>query len=281
MPTGQEYITSGKSGTCLTRLDKGTKLVKPWSVKIFPGAREASIFPTPDPDAVLRRELRRRERERQAVEGRCTPKQVSEDDGNETRCTRAERRAATQMRRYCKANKLFRLATLTFACQTHDWGEVMLAVGDFRRQFRLCYGDRPMAIVIEAHKSGAFHVHVGMPCYVLKARLEEMWRRRGFVDIRMLGDRYQAGDIELMAAKVAGYLAGYVKKFSSTPRPPGCHRYEVTQGFQPESELSEVEGEGEAFVTAIAAFGGELPSFVWSSDSVEDWPGPPVRVGFW
>jgi hypothetical protein len=27
--------------------------------------------------------------------------------------------------------------------------------------------------------------------------------------------------------------------------------------------------------------GGETPSFVWSSSSVDDWQGPPVEVAFW
>ncbi len=190
----------------------------------------------------------------------------------------AAARAKGHVRRYCKSNGLFRLLTLTYAVQTDDGGQVVRDVHAFVRRVRAeVWGGRarPYCWVPERHQSGMLHVHIALPGYVSKSTLARLWGH-GFVDVRML-----RGPEREVTSKVAGYLAKYVTKTYSDQGLSGRHRYDVARGFQPAAEVFPADSEGDAWALLVAAEGGSLPVFVWSSDSVEGWHGGPVRVAYW
>lgn len=150
----------------------------------------------------------------------------------------AARRARSSVRRYCAANRLNRLGTLTYrGAGCHDPRELRDHVGGFFRQLRTDLGGRPLAHlwVAEWHKTGhGLHVHFAVGRYVQRQRIESAWGR-GFVHIKHLG-YLPTGSGALAEARLAArYLAKYVSKTfdDDARRPPGMHRYEPAQGFQP------------------------------------------------
>jgi hypothetical protein len=205
---------------------------------------------------------------------------VADPDANRLR---AERRARVMVRRYCAANGIDRLATLTFAppfCK--DPVELRAHVSRFVRRLRCERGQKFAYVwVPELHKDGErFHVHMGLGEYIAKARLGELWGH-GFVDIRLIRSRETASAGSDHARQAARYLSKYVGKAFDAGEAIGCHRYEVAQGFQPSKDTRVFDSEAEARAWASTMMGGDTPSFVWSSSSVEDWQGPPVKVAFW
>jgi hypothetical protein len=138
-----------------------------------------------------------------------------------------------------------------------------------------------VAIPEQGTKKGRWHCEIALGLRVPHKVLQELWGH-GWVWVHRYSDRHKTGDEVENARKVAGYLSKYVAKaVLETARQPGEHRYEVAQGFQPETGIYDVEDLAEGLAVAIAFFGGELPGFVWSSADVEDFPGLPVRCGFW
>lgn len=253
----------------LTSLDIGTKLVPPCSVRVFPTAREASWYVRPS--------LRAGGKPGRPAEPR--PEACGRQDD------RASRRAAAQLRRYCKANRLSRHLTVTFdpAHEAHNRGEVLRAVALFRRKLFEHYGERfPFVGVPEqGGKNKRWHCEVALGRYVPQPLLESLWGN-GFVNVVRYTDRHKTSDEVAVAAKVAGYLSKYVAKaLLETERQPGDHRYEVAQGFQPDSEVYDVEDLDEGYRVAVGCFGGELPAWRWSSADVPTFEGLPVRCGYW
>lgn len=245
----------------------GTKLVVDhtpvygWKVTAYPDAGEA----------VLSFLNGRRKAER--VEG-CGDPQANRD--------RAERRARTMVRRFCAANGIDRLASLTFAppfCT--DPHELRCHMSRFFRRTRAAL-DRPFPYlwVPELHKDGErFHAHVGFADYIPKAQLAELWGH-GFVDIRRIRVRGASSRTE-HSRKAAGYLSKYVGKAFDRHDVFGRHRYECAQGFQPRTVEYLGATHDEAMAFATEQLGGSAPSYVWSSDEVDDWKGSPTKVGFW
>ncbi|MGH7735462.1 MAG: rolling circle replication-associated protein [Gemmatimonadales bacterium] len=81
----------------------------------------------------------------------------------------AARRARGKVRRYCAANRLNRLGTLTYGGEgNHDPAELRADVGGFFRRLRGSLGERfPYLWVPEWHKSGhGLHVHFAVGRYV-------------------------------------------------------------------------------------------------------------------
>jgi hypothetical protein len=249
-------------------LDKGTKLVV-WHVKVFPEAGEAVIhFSGPEVER--------------------------EDPGPATdpeECRRkAAARARTKTRRYCKANALFRLATLTYAIEAVDRAQVRADVRAFIKRLRAeCFDGELFAyvwVIEKGEKNGRLHLHLGIPKYVAHADLARIWGK-GFVFIQKLGQKDRCSARE-MSVRAASYLSKYVGKSveDTDGREAGEHRYEVGQGFQPAEEATWFPGTSAGEVCArlwsVYRMGGEVPSFVWSSDQLgEAWRAPPVRVLFW
>jgi hypothetical protein len=301
------------------RLDIATKLSgeadgllreAQWRQTIYPGAGEVVLWcPMPErpevevhgEDALIARSEVTGTLDRPELE-------AEEEAAKSAKAAASARaRARTKVRRYCKANRLDRLFTLTYERGETDPDVVAQDVRRFFIALRATTGRLPYLWVRERHKSGALHVHfaldrplavrcgncngrkglhvrrIGGPC------LRCTWGL-GFVDARRL--KVTTGRQATVAA--AAYLAKYVGKAydddesgarSEAEGSAGRnrHRYEVGQGFKPVRVEAEVIGpEGDVLeVLAGVYFGGRQPLFVWSSDVLgEEWEAPPVRVAF-
>ena len=191
----------------------------------------------------------------------------------------AARRARGKVRRYCAANRLNRLGTLTYAgAGCHDLDRLVADVGRFFRQLRAGLGGKPFAYVWvpEWHKTGhGLHVHFAVGRYIKRSLIEDAWGH-GFVHIKLLGDLPVGSGSLGEARKAAGYLSKYVGKAFTDDRLPGRNRYDVAQGFQPKITPVWGTSRAEAIREASDRMGGRAPSYVWSSDRTDGWQGPPA-----
>ncbi|WP_426118654.1 rolling circle replication-associated protein [Kocuria sp. LHG3120] len=192
----------------------------------------------------------------------------------------AARRARAKLRRYCAANRLNRLGTLTYGePRCSDPRELRAHVGLFFRDLRAELGGDPLPYVWvpELHKDGVhFHVHFAIGRYVAQPRLKAIWGR-GFVHIKRLGSG-PIGSGALGEARIASrYLSKYVGKTFDDPtvRVPGMHRYEVAQGFQPKM-MPFFGPTSESVIEQASAVFGAAPAVRWNSDEVEQWAGAPA-----
>jgi len=183
----------------------------------------------------------------------------------ERSASEAARRARGQVRRYCAANRLNRLGTLTYGPPFCRDAEVVREhVGAFFRRLRGKAGRRRAYLwVPELHADGErYHVHFAVGVYVPRRWIVEAWPH-GLVHIKLLGD-LPIGSGTLGEARLAArYLGKYVGK-ALDRGPAGLHRYEVAQGFQPRavrlvgSTLEDVLGQASALM-------GYEPERVWDS----------------
>jgi hypothetical protein len=195
----------------------------------------------------------------------------------------AARRARGKVRRYCAANRLNRLGTLTYAGSgCHDAGDIRSHLAAFFRALRKSLGGRPLPYVwtTEWHKSDhGLHVHFAVGRFVARSLIEDAWGR-GFVHIKLLGDLPVGSGALEEARKAAGYLSKYVGKAFDEARVPGLHRYEVAQRFQP--VVTRLHGRtADEVVDQASGVLGREPVRRWSSDEVRDWRGPPAVWVSW
>lgn len=197
----------------------------------------------------------------------------------------AGRRARASLRRYCSANRLNRLGTLTYKGQgCHDQVQVRQDLSAFFRDLRdVAGGDAfPYVWVPEWHKSGhGLHVHFAVGRFIPQRLIRDAWGH-GFVSIKLIGDLPVGSGVLSEARRAAGYLSKYVAKTFSegTDRLPGRHRYDVAQGFQP-TKIS-VHGRSPDHVLDQASeIFGMQPAHQWSSSEVDDWAGPPAIWAQW
>lgn len=194
----------------------------------------------------------------------------------------ASRRARGKVRRYCAANGLNRLGTLTYSgAGNHDPGRLRTDVAGFFRSLRGRLGEPfPYLWVPEWHPGGhGLHVHFGVGRYVHRSWIEESWGR-GFVHIKLLGD-LSAGSTRLDEARVAArYLGKYAGKDLVSGRTAGLHRYEVAQGFQPQATAIKGRSADEVLGLASAHMGRE-PTYVWQSWNEPQWFGPSAIWASW
>lgn len=195
----------------------------------------------------------------------------------------AGRRARTKVRRYCAANKLNRLATLTYAGEgCFDHGELRTDVAGFFRELRAGLGGRslPYLWVPEWHPGGhGLHLHFAVGRFVKRSLIEGVWGR-GRTHIKMIGD-LPVGSGALEEARIAArYLAPYIAKNVADERVPRLHRYEVAQGFQPERMPLKGISEEDVLAQACEIMGGQ-PSASWNSSQVEGWKAPPSYWHAW
>jgi hypothetical protein len=166
------------------------------------------------------------------------------------------------VRRYCAANRLNRLGTLTYrGAGCHDPEKVRVHLGEFFRSLRSSLGGKPLPYlwVPEWHQTG----------HGLRSLIEQAWEH-GFVHIKLLGD-LPVGSGALSEARVAaGYLSKYVAKTFTDPgaRVLGLHRYDVAQGFRPRVVALQGRTAEDVLEAASAELGGEIPAVEWSSASV-------------
>ena len=196
----------------------------------------------------------------------------------------AARRARGRLRRYCAANGLTRLGTLTYGppfCK--DPAEVRQHAGVFFRNLRVSLGGRalPYAWVPELHSDGErFHLHFAVGRFVKRSLIEEAWGR-GWVNIKLLSDLPVGSTGLAESRKAAGYLSKYVAKSFADHRIQHRHRYDVAQGFQPERVQVWGRTSHDVLSQASDLLGRRGPERVWLSDEQEDWKGPPAVWAQW
>lgn len=230
-----------------------------WSLSLYPQAGEAGGC------LVVRR--------RSVSSGRRPDPERSRDEGN--------RRARGKLRRFCAANRLTRLVTLTYAGEgCFDPYAFRAHVAEFFRGLRGEIGERfAYAWVPEWHPGGhGLHAHVAVGRFVPRGMVEEVWGR-GFIKIKLIGDLPVGSGALQEARVVGGYLAKYVSKDFGAPRIEGLHRYEVAQRFQPERILVYGLSAEDAIERASRCMGA-APSYVWLSPR-EGWRGPPACWARW
>lgn len=210
----------------------------------------------------------------------------------------AGRRARAKLRRYCAANGLNRLGTLTYgpvdpgsrtyvnevAVRCADPVQARQDVGEFFRRLREATGrDRlPYVWVPELHKDRVnLHVHVAVGRFVPRSVIADAWGR-GHVHIKLLNGMPVGSGPREEARRAAGYLSKYVAKTFDDPttRVLGLHRYDVAQGFQPEKVTIRGRSIDDVLDQASTAMDGEPERFWWSGD-VADWDRPPAVWAQW
>lgn len=195
----------------------------------------------------------------------------------------AARRARGKVRRYCAANRLNRLGTLTYRGRgCHDPAVLRSDVGAFFRRLRADVGEPfPYLWVPEWHASGhGLHVHFAVGRFIGVRAIERAWGH-GFVHIKLLGN-LPVGSGTLGEARLAArYLSKYLAKdLDARGQPAGSHRYEVGEGFQPRTvgldgtSADEVLGWAETVMGAPSAR-------VWRSRDEPEWAGPPAVWASW
>ena len=197
--------------------------------------------------------------------------------------TDAARRARRKVRRYCAANRLNRLGTLTYAGSgNHSPAALRVDLADFFRRLRGSVGEPfPYLWAPEWHPGGhGLHAHFAVGRWIGQGDIKRAWGR-GHVHIKLLGD-LPVGSGTLGEARLAArYLAKYVgKDLAAGGQPAGRHRYEVAQGFQPRgvpitgSSSEDVLGWAETVM-------GAAPERVWRSRDEDAWDGPPAVWASW
>lgn len=190
----------------------------------------------------------------------------------------AARRARTAVRRYCTANGLNRLGTLTYAgAGNHDPVLLRQHLGRFFRNLRTATGGSsfPYVWVPEWHKTDhGLHAHFAVGRFVKRQVIAAAWGH-GFVHIKLLGDLPVGSGRLAEARQAARYLSKYTGKDFDHEHLPGLHRYEVAQGFQPEKVTVRAVRLEDAIARASEVM-GRAPSYRWDS-SMADEPieGPP------
>lgn len=197
----------------------------------------------------------------------------------------AGRRARANLRRYCAANRLNRLGTLTYrGAGCHDPAQIRADLGDFFRSLRDSLGGDPFPYVWvpEWHKSGhGLHAHFAVGQFIKRGLIESAWGR-GFVHIKLLGGLPVGSGTLSEARRAAGYLSKYVAKTftDESARVLGRHRYDVAQGFKPEA-VTITGSSVEAVLEEASGVFDEAPSSTWFSRDVETWDGPPAVWAQW
>lgn len=193
----------------------------------------------------------------------------------------AARRARAKVRRYCAANRLDKLGTLTYRGEgCHDPRLVRAHVGEFFRELRAALGGRPLPYVWvpEWHKTHGLHLHFAVGQFIHRSLIASTWGR-GFIKIKRLSDLPVGATSWDEARRAAGYLSKYVSKTFEADL-GGLHRYEVAQGFQPRRVRLTGRSAHDVLAQAVEVMGAR-PEKSWSSDEVEDWQGPPAVWFAW
>lgn len=185
----------------------------------------------------------------------------------------ATRRARAKVRRYCVANGLNRLGTLTYrGVGCHEPGQLRADLGQFFRRLRSGVDEAlPYLWVPEWHAGGhGLHAHFAVGQFVRRGLIDQAWGH-GFTHIKLLGNLPVGSGVRGEARAAAGYISKYLSK--DMDRSDGLNRYDVAQGFQPKSEGLFAPTESEVVALAVERM-GEPPAYIWRSVNEERWLGP-------
>jgi hypothetical protein len=277
--------------------------VRLWRVRVFPGAKEATLtpwrLPRPEPDAdespvdleALRavRDARRRLREME-LEAEFRRLVTEADEESEAR---AVRRARSMIRRICREFNLHRMWTLTYAGDgCHDRAQLVKDMERFARDVKRELDGVVWLAVPELHPgdpendkpSHGWHVHVAVSEYVHWQRFNKCWPHGQTESPRGPDGKRLAGKIDATATAI--YLGKYVAKSLGEGREYlGQHRYFRPKGIEvavEDSGATAIYGYDDARTVAIAYFGGVVPEVELTSDQLEDYDGPPFGwLDFW
>jgi len=194
----------------------------------------------------------------------------------------AARRARGKVRRYCAANRLNRLGTLTYAgTGCHDPVALRADLGVFFRRLRGALGEPfPYVWVPEWHRAGhGLHAHFAIGRYIGQGLIRDTWGH-GHVHIKLLGNLPVGSGTRGEARLAARYLSKYLAKDLGDGEAAGLHRYEVAQGFQPRSIGLDGSTSDEVLAWAETVMGA-APEHVWRSRDQEEWVGPPAVWASW
>lgn len=157
-----------------------------------------------------------------------TPEEISVDSA---------RRAKGRMRRQIRKNRGRFLWTFTYETAVYDYDQVVADVGSLLVNLRESEGHVWIILVAEPHPGGhGWHVHAATNRWIDHAAMHSYWGK-GWV---WVGDHAHKHK-KWVTRELAGYLAKYAAKgltddrlFGCGARPPGAHRFWVTQGFEPQ-----------------------------------------------
>ena len=256
----REPVDNGEDGGSVSLLDTATHSVDRWRVTEWDGCGEWSI------SAAL--PLSTTDSERPLPGHGVDPERARIESLRRTRAS---------VRRYCSANRLDRMGTLTFEVEP-DLDGGWEAVEGFRRALAAELGELVPLVVVPEYGTlnGRLHFHVAFGRYLPVVMLRRCWPH-GFVDVRRIKARGRGRRLggRALCRLVASYIAGYVTKGDRTPF--SRKRYSTTRGCAPVSRSVMRSDLAAAFATVRARAGGAALT-VWSSSSVEEWAGPPVYV---
>lgn len=221
----------------------------------FSGAGEYSIYP--------------------AGLGRTSARTSRKGEGRDPDRARAEsaRRSTSTLRRYCVTNRLRFLWTCTYRPEDlpADRAGVWRDVARLRRRLAVVLGHSvPLAAVIEeGSRTGRLHVHFLVGERIPVQVVERAWGA-GFVFVAPPRKTPGLGGRARLRV-TAAYLTKYVGKgFGDV----GGARYSVTHGFsETRRQLAHYRTYSDALAAVLEL--GPVDS-VWTSEGVEDWPGPLV-----
>lgn len=190
-----------------------------WNLKLVPQAGEATITRTPA------RRLITVPRSSSAIASSSAGPMVS-----------MASRSASQLRRYCAANRLEKKLGLSFRDPAPDRDGALYCMRRFLERLQAEQGRLPFAAVLERGTRGTqrLHWHAMLGPWIPKAHLAELWRH-GWVDIGQLDLSSRDGTSGLDYGYLCKYLnkMGDVEQLERGVRWPGQHRWFHTRGFSP------------------------------------------------
>ncbi len=202
----------------------------------------------------------------------------------------AGRRARKTLRRFCVANLLTTMVTLTFAQGSHDRQSVLDAMAAFVERWQAHVGRTfPYAYVLEKHPQGhGWHIHVACRGRTTHRALMLLWGN-GIVwedDGRGKASRWQGMASAIKARCIAGYLAKYLVKSMDTDREKGARRFSTAHGFQPDEVRMGARDLREAEEALLLVAGPTVSALnvVWASPPAGPeslWKGPPTVTVEW
>jgi hypothetical protein len=217
----------------------------------------------------------------------AAPRVVDEQASRRSACNRAK----VRVRRFCTANRLDRMITLTYTDPEFDSlvvaRDVKLFVRRLRSRLGLSVGEPFQYLwVRELHPGGhGYHVHMLVSRFVHHEHVRRCWPKGQIVDVRKVRVPKGRGGGREASRRAAAYVQKYVvKSFNDQPVvPKGHHRYDCSRGCQPARAVRSVHSSlRRAWLACAAVMEGEFPSIVFSSYRYgPDYPGPPLWLGFW